>query len=88
MNWKKALFFAVCAGNGVTLTQYSFSGVSSISLIVNYSVAVLGSFAVLGISAIVKNRMIKPKPYNKARHMYGKAGARYLLFNTLNYQPI
>jgi len=53
MNWKHALFTAICGGSGVTLAQYSFSGVSSINLIVNYSVSVQGAFT---ISFIGKKR--------------------------------
>ena len=69
MNWKHALFMAICVGSGVTLAQYSFSGVSSINLIVNYSVSVPGAFTLFLINCIGKKMIIKPVPYNEVRHI-------------------
>ena len=56
MNWKHVLLIAVCAGSGVTLAQYSFSTVSTINLVINYFVPLLGTFAILAVTSIGKKQ--------------------------------
>lgn len=54
MSWKKVLLIALCAGSGVTLGQYLFSNVSTINLILNYSVSLLGALTILLITRVGK----------------------------------